>query len=395
MPGQESAHIIMQSRIRDNQRRSRARQKEYIQELEEKVQTCERLGVQASVEIQQAARNVLEENKRLRALLLSRDLAGEGPEDAGEGVVGGVGSLSSEAIYLQEKLESHGSCSRVVEGESSEAIYLQKKLERHGTCSGVVGGKKKIIRQHTGTGQQMPLPPLQRNRSKPPPSLSVPSSTMVGCCGGGVGGGSSSKCGVPMSPAKNGDAEMRETTSQEGKVARILPSPLHSATSTQEASLSAPSLQAASRPTEPQPAPNNATPTETSLPLLQTPMLVSPSYCCGPNTTCLPPQQSPDVDMAIVPAVEETEMQLLPPTERIKPNADGDLWSSLDPDLRKELDPETDTTSCAFAVSIIASMHSGVDLDDVQKALGCGADNLNECKVENSRLFVAVDRFTE
>ena len=61
------------TRVRDNQRRSRARQKEYIRELESKVQNYERLGVQASSEIQAAARTVLEENQRLRALLLSRD----------------------------------------------------------------------------------------------------------------------------------------------------------------------------------------------------------------------------------------------------------------------------------------------------------------------------------
>ncbi|KAF2838760.1 hypothetical protein M501DRAFT_907401, partial [Patellaria atrata CBS 101060] len=57
------------ARIRDNQRRSRARRKEYLQELEWKYRNCEQLGVEASAEIQLAARRVLEENKRLRALL--------------------------------------------------------------------------------------------------------------------------------------------------------------------------------------------------------------------------------------------------------------------------------------------------------------------------------------
>lgn len=61
------------TRVRDNQRRSRARQKDYIRELEAKVQNYERLGVQASSQIQAAARSVLEENQRLRALLMSRD----------------------------------------------------------------------------------------------------------------------------------------------------------------------------------------------------------------------------------------------------------------------------------------------------------------------------------
>jgi len=57
------------ARIRDNQRRSRATRKAYLQELEAKYRKCEQHGMEASAEIQAAARKVLEENKRLRALL--------------------------------------------------------------------------------------------------------------------------------------------------------------------------------------------------------------------------------------------------------------------------------------------------------------------------------------
>ncbi|CAD0016985.1 unnamed protein product [Aureobasidium pullulans] len=57
------------ARIRDNQRRSRARRKEYLQELETKYRSCEAVGAEASAEIQAAARKVLDENKRLRRLL--------------------------------------------------------------------------------------------------------------------------------------------------------------------------------------------------------------------------------------------------------------------------------------------------------------------------------------
>ncbi|TKA79341.1 hypothetical protein B0A49_01698 [Cryomyces minteri] len=57
------------ARIRDNQRRSRARRKEYLQELENKYRHCEAVGVEASAEIQAAARRVLEENRRLWGLL--------------------------------------------------------------------------------------------------------------------------------------------------------------------------------------------------------------------------------------------------------------------------------------------------------------------------------------
>src|ERR1700760_1545431 len=54
------------ARIRDNQRRSRARRKEYVQELEAKYRETEAKGVQASAEMQQAARKVVDENKQLR-----------------------------------------------------------------------------------------------------------------------------------------------------------------------------------------------------------------------------------------------------------------------------------------------------------------------------------------
>lgn len=62
------------NRIRNNQRRSRARRKEYLQELEGKLRKYETMGVEASMEIQASARLVVEENKRLRALLQSRGI---------------------------------------------------------------------------------------------------------------------------------------------------------------------------------------------------------------------------------------------------------------------------------------------------------------------------------
>ncbi|KAJ4270447.1 hypothetical protein NW762_002129 [Fusarium torreyae] len=57
------------ARIRDNQRRSRARRREYLQELEQRLRVYELQGVEASSEVQQAARRVAEENRHLRSLL--------------------------------------------------------------------------------------------------------------------------------------------------------------------------------------------------------------------------------------------------------------------------------------------------------------------------------------
>ncbi|PNY25010.1 Uncharacterized protein TCAP_05053 [Tolypocladium capitatum] len=57
------------ARIRDNQRRSRARRREYLQELEQRLRACELQGIEASAEVQAAARSVAQENKQLRELL--------------------------------------------------------------------------------------------------------------------------------------------------------------------------------------------------------------------------------------------------------------------------------------------------------------------------------------
>ncbi|KAJ4989906.1 hypothetical protein SVAN01_04553 [Stagonosporopsis vannaccii] len=56
-------------RIRDNQRRSRARRKDLIKDLQARVQEYELNGVTATQEMQRAARRVAQENERLRILL--------------------------------------------------------------------------------------------------------------------------------------------------------------------------------------------------------------------------------------------------------------------------------------------------------------------------------------
>ncbi|KAK9369038.1 hypothetical protein V1509DRAFT_620933 [Lipomyces kononenkoae] len=57
------------ARIRENQRRSRARKREYVAELETKVRSCQAEGLQLNIQIQRTARRVVEENRKLRELL--------------------------------------------------------------------------------------------------------------------------------------------------------------------------------------------------------------------------------------------------------------------------------------------------------------------------------------
>ena len=65
------------ARIRDNQRRSRARKREYLQELEQRLRLCELQGIEASAEVQMAARRVAEENRQLRELLHKQGVSEE------------------------------------------------------------------------------------------------------------------------------------------------------------------------------------------------------------------------------------------------------------------------------------------------------------------------------
>jgi hypothetical protein len=66
---QQSTDTASALRIRENQRRSRNRRKELIEELQARIQEYERKGVQATQDMQRAARKVAHENTRLRNLL--------------------------------------------------------------------------------------------------------------------------------------------------------------------------------------------------------------------------------------------------------------------------------------------------------------------------------------
>ncbi|KAH6677071.1 hypothetical protein B0J14DRAFT_635830 [Halenospora varia] len=107
------------ARIRDNQRRSRARRKEYLQQLETRLRQCELQGIEASSEIQMAARNVVDENKKLRSLLAQYTV--------------GDGSVKA---YLQ----SSGMCDTLIGdqfGSSSGAVQiLEHLLQTRKTCCG-------------------------------------------------------------------------------------------------------------------------------------------------------------------------------------------------------------------------------------------------------------------
>ncbi|KAF8421028.1 hypothetical protein EV426DRAFT_225497 [Tirmania nivea] len=93
-------------RLRENKRRSRARQKEYVQQLERRCREYEQAHVQATVEMQAAARKVAGENRLLRALLKK---------------------LGQNDHSIDEWLESHG--------EAKESRTLNHSLRRRSESS--------------------------------------------------------------------------------------------------------------------------------------------------------------------------------------------------------------------------------------------------------------------
>jgi hypothetical protein len=111
---QEKANL---ARIRDNQRRSRARRKEYLQELEARLRQCELHGIEASAEIQMAARKVADENRKLRELL----------------ALHGVGADSIEA-YLQSSPTGDAQLSIQMPSHSAPVQALQHLLKTRKPC---------------------------------------------------------------------------------------------------------------------------------------------------------------------------------------------------------------------------------------------------------------------
>jgi hypothetical protein len=132
--------------------RSRARRKEYLQELEAKIRSVEQAGIEASSEIQTAARKVLDENRKLRTLLHERGVSE--PE-----VVAALGCPSDRSY-----------------DQISAAPTLSAMLERRITCN-------------TLSSTSSPTPSSMRAASMPrhmpsatPISIPAPRQTALSCC---------------------------------------------------------------------------------------------------------------------------------------------------------------------------------------------------------------------
>ncbi|KAK6508855.1 hypothetical protein TWF481_003621 [Arthrobotrys musiformis] len=132
------------ARIRDNQRRSRANKKEYIASLEQKIAEYNARGVQATIEMQTAARAVALENERLRKLL---DEVGVSPERVNAYLQSFAGVSPGFQSQIKEETPKPSSCEKGSGAATS--------------CRGLCGSSRKPSDEMV-----LPLPP------PPPPPLS-------------------------------------------------------------------------------------------------------------------------------------------------------------------------------------------------------------------------------
>lgn len=256
------------ARVRDNQRRSRARRKGYLQELESKLRKCEALGVQASVDIQLAARGVSEENARLR-------------EENGK--------LKEDNERLRQLLRKSGQ--EALDMADHMMTHSSRKPDRlHGAYESGVAGMAE------GPASQAPAPSL----------------TDINHYHGDAVASSSSLSSMPKQP--------RDVSTSSGT---LLGGVHHS----------------------------------------------MKGQIMTPNTS--------------------------PPSTYIIPTQSGASAQGSCNRLSDDLPFGDDTSSCEYAALIITSMRADVSTEDVRADLGCASDvkEWRRCKVDNSKLFTAVDRY--
>jgi len=144
MPTKSSADAV---RLRENQRRSRERRKEYVADLESRWQQCQRTGIEASVELQKVARRVVDMNNRLRDLLREKGVGDDEIDawlrDVGEG--DGVDATVQGAV----KLLGSQPC-----GGPSGCAGEARNSNRSKAPSGTQAGCKKAI-----TNLEVPISP--------------------------------------------------------------------------------------------------------------------------------------------------------------------------------------------------------------------------------------------
>lgn len=291
--GESSASDL--TRIRDNQRRARQRHREYIDSLERKVKQYESEGVQATVEIQAAARGVAKENDRLRE------------ENA---------QLHTENAQLQNLLATRDGEPVASRGQDGVDMDIDPHADASEALLGLAQSQRKARKPLSGSIRGQCPPPtdlITEPRFRPPTAMTENSPPMTV---------------LPPSPESLYRIEDQ----------------LQSFPSSQTTSPSSPTSEQRQAQTEPQ---TNA-------------------YSMN---------------------IHQNESQLHEQDEHER--SSGQLQSQPGKSC------SDDTSSCEYAAQIITSMRGDVSADEIKAELGCGkAQDWQKCKVDNAKLFVAMDRYS-
>lgn len=155
---QEKANL---ARIRDNQRRSRARRKEYLQELEARLRQIDVKCMEASSEIQLAARRVADQNGKLRELLMQHGVGDDsieaylqsnpinGPDTKNEGQFNAASSHGT----IQVPEQHTGASTAIDDGSQDSSVASHQFMTPSSTAS-----RTSRVGHHHSTGRSVQQP---------------------------------------------------------------------------------------------------------------------------------------------------------------------------------------------------------------------------------------------
>lgn len=346
----------------DNQRRSRARRKEYLQELEAKYRSCEAVGAEASQEIQTAARKVLDENKRLRRLLRTQGFSDadiDGPEHDEHASSPTAAEILNVMLATPKvcRPSSTSACgdSRMCKVEDNDDdddddADMDMDSRRQSNVSATVAPVSLAPRQQK---QLRPIAVAPKPAHAPAPAPTV----------------------APVARTQSLDA--RPPSQHFPQPQQRQPQPL---VPQQQFYMSAPQHA----PTPPAPQHSVHAP---PAPFVQDYSIYAPQ----PFVYSLPQSQLLDWDMATAEAMPQSgsyppQAQYASPTQSYQPSYASPTHANPAAYIGQD-----NTSSCFTAAGAIRALHEDAG-DEVESALGCRADG-NECRVDNTMVFNLMDRY--
>ncbi|KAI4728014.1 hypothetical protein E4T49_04236 [Aureobasidium sp. EXF-10728] len=344
--------------------RSRARRKEYLQELETKYRSCEAIGAEASQEIQSAARKVLEENKRLRRLLRQQGFSDadiDGPEHDE------CAMLPSAAEMLEVMLVTRKPC-RPSSGCGDSQVC--KTEDEDDTDS----RRQSVMSTPADNAASKP----QQKQLRPLALASAPVSARA------TGPGPTIAPASASGPQSHQPPQHQPLQPQGQQHMQFQGHPQHQQQlQSQQQQFFTSSPQHASAPPPPH---HNLHVTPGAF------VNDYPIYAPQPFGYPVPQSQLLDWDMA---AEALPQSGPYPPADQYASPSSNfptpGTFASPTHSHTAAYNQQDNTSSCFTAAGAIRALHAEAG-DEVESALGCRADG-NECRVDNSMVFDLMDRY--